>query len=388
VTEFDKNDLATSQSIDITVFFGATAANKKYMLYVVAYNMNDEDGSVFLPMTNPRWFRKDYEFDVKSVADSGSFTPTRKRRTLRSLVQGRSSTALALQGGGRMRRDKKDPLLAAGGPIRITTTSGVEGKNGQNTGIEIAFNSPSLFSGVNQMVATAAGENALVNTNDLLNRTAQLCNIIANGTGRADVQLKALMAVYGDLLGEMQATDKTTTSQISRIMDKLRLNENLTQEQSKDVLAELKLQVGKMLDGTQNVLQVVEAETSMMKDMQNDSSWERLQENEVWAYMINKMESFEDALAVIQYTAAEAKDYRFTEAATMEEISTAQAKQVAQTNSDDDEWFQSAAGGTQITTLVLTSAMFVAGMTMLLTNAFKKDESLKGGYSLANNMNF
>ena len=394
---YTQTDLDTSNPIRMTVVFGAGAAGKSYTLYVLAYNENDKAGNNYYPaQTSKRWFLKKYDFTVATTPEfSGSFTPGnvandqyvgRKRRSLRSTIRGGPSTALALRGGKRGRRSLKEPLLAPGNPIRITAIGGNLQNGGLDAGIEISFEPTQLFAGKSTNVSASTGEKSVIATNDLLNRTAQLCAIIANGTSSAEVQIGELVAVYAELLGEMQAADKTTTSQMSRIMDKLRLNEDLTKEQSKTILAELKAEVNLMVDGTHTVLEVVQAETAMLKKMENTSSWAMLNQKEVWAYMINKMETFEDALAVIQYSAAEAKDYRITESATMDAISTAQLTASTASTSVDDDWFGSAAGGTQITTLVLTGIMFIAGLVMV---AFpRKSGKEAGGYALANNMNF
>jgi hypothetical protein len=399
---YDQTDLDASNPIRMTVVFGEAAAGKIYTLYVLAYNENDKAGNGYYPtLTSKRWFLKKYDFTVATTPEfSGSFTPGtldnvandpyvgRKRRSLRSTIRGGPSTALALRGGKRGRRTLKEPLLAPGNPIRITAIGGDVQNGGLDAGIEISFEQTSLFSGKITNISASTGEKSVIATNDLLNRTAQLCAIIANGTSSAEVQIAELVAVYSELLGEMQAADKTTTSQMSRIMDKLRLNEDLTKEQSKTILAELKEEVNLMIDGTHTVLEVVQAETAMLQKMENTSSWAMLNQKDVWAYMINKMETFEDALAVIQYSAAEAKDYRFTESATMDAISTAQLTASTSTSADDD-WFESAAGGTQITTLVLTGIMFIAGLVMVVfPKKFGKGGEGAGGYSLANNMNF
>jgi len=411
--EYGKDAIGPSNKVDLSVFWGAAASNKEYKLYVVAYNENDEAefaaaGSSGYTSTTPnRWFVKRYDFHVKSVAETGSLTfadnevtttttiePTqsamRKRRSLLSLVQVGTSTGLtARRGAGRGRRDLKKPLLAEGNPIKITTTSGQTlSAGGVNTGVDIAFSQTTLFNGKSSVsvVSAATGGNSVIATNDLLNRTAQLCSIIADGSGAADDQLKELVSVYAELLGEMQATDKTTTSQISRIMDKLRMNEGLTEEKSKIYLAELKKEVESMLAEQSNVVQVVDNEIAMMTRIQNQTSFRNLKQENVWAYMINKMETFEDALAVIQYSAAEAVDYRFTEAATIDAIALVQTDQ----KPTDGTWFASAAGGTQVTTLVLTGIMFVVGAVVTLKNMGGNDETgnLKGAYSLASNMNF
>lgn len=352
-----------------------------------AYNVNDKDKST--DAQEKRWFTKTYTFTVEEDPTNQNYfmrNPTRRRRTLLSQVErrsmGSSSTALALGGRQRGRRsDKSKSLLAPGNPIRVSLLADGLKKGRVSDGkptMEIAFEKSTLFAGA---AGKAVASPFAVGESKLLEKTAAMCDIIVNATGTSGEQMKGLRLLYQDLLVEQNYADVRTHEKLGAVMKEVLNARNSDKANSDAVVKTLKEQVETVMSGSTEIHMVVQEELKLIAGL-NDTTWKTgLAQEEVWAYMINKLERFEEAIALMQYSAQAAVSDQFDEMAKLEKL-----------NSDpspvgNDVWMETAAGATQITTLALTSVMFLYMLVRFCTPMDRNSESGRF-FPLKNQMNF